>query len=70
MDSTPFVSIVNGSDGNVFVIVRQTTADGRLTEMASIVSSASYRVDCCHCQGRLGTVWLFLGPFHTRCHHW
>ena len=33
MDSTPFVSIVNGSDGNVFVIVRQTTADGRLTEM-------------------------------------
>ena len=33
MDSTPFVSIVNGSDGNVFVIVRQTTAEGRVNEI-------------------------------------
>ena len=33
MDSTPFVSIVNGLDGNVFVIVRQTTAEGRVSEM-------------------------------------
>ena len=33
MDSSLFVSIVKGSDGNVFVIVRQTTADGRTNEI-------------------------------------
>ena len=33
MDSTPFVSIVNGSDGIVFIIVRQTMAEGRVNEI-------------------------------------
>ena len=40
MDSTPFVSIVNGSDGNVFVIVRQTTVEGRVCEM--VFNSAQF----------------------------
>jgi len=40
MDSTPFVSIVNGLDGNVFVIVRQTTAEGRMSEM--VFNSAQF----------------------------
>ena len=33
MDSTPFISIVTGSDGNVFVIVRQAATDGRMNEI-------------------------------------
>ena len=40
MDSSPFVSIVNGSDGNVFVLVRQTTADGCTNEI--VLSSVHF----------------------------